>query len=96
MVIPFAKPYFSPSARKEILVGRGANRGRWKYQHTLYAVRDILKPIVKHRHRFNELFLWFQDNIYRNIVFQSSKTYQKFFDRKIIGIGFRGTKDDGS
>ena len=79
-----------------LVCNRGSNRGRWKYHHTLHAVRDMFTPMFAHRHRFNEVFLWFQENKYRNIVFQSAKTYQKLFDRKIIGIGFRGTKDNES
>ena len=79
-----------------LIRNRGSNRGRWKYQHTLHAVRDMFTPMFAHRHRFNEVFLWFQDSKYKNIVFQSAKKYQELFDRKIIGIGFKGTKDNES
>ncbi len=77
-----------------LVKNRGTNKGRWKYQHTLHAVRDMFTPMFAHRHKFNEVYLWFQEKNYINIVFQSAKRYQDLFNRRIIGIGFRGTKID--
>lgn len=79
-----------------LVKNRGANKGRWQYQHTLHAVRDMFTPMFAHRHRFNEVYLWFQDKNYSHIVFQSAKRYQDLFNRRIIGIGFRGTKTNVS
>jgi len=71
---------------------RGSNRGRWKYSNTVHGIRDMFTPMYAHRHRFNEVLLWFQEAGYLHPQIQSALEYQKLFHRRIIGIGFVGRK----
>ena len=78
-----------------LVKNRGRNKGRWKYVNTLHAVRDMFTPMYAHRHRFNEVYLWFQEKGYEELKFQSALRYQQLFGTRIIGIGFRGRKEHG-
>lgn len=78
----------------QLVKNRGSNKGRWQYKNTVHAVRDMFTPMFAHRHRFNEVLLWFQEKDYTDLKIQSALKYQQLFNRKIIGIGFRGTKDE--
>jgi ubiquinone/menaquinone biosynthesis C-methylase UbiE/uncharacterized protein YbaR (Trm112 family) len=64
----------------------------WSLKNTAHAVRDMFTPRYAHRHRHNEVFEWFEVYGFKDITFQSSKTYYELFKRRIVGIGFLGKK----
>jgi len=72
---------------------RGTNKGRWKYTNTVHGIRDMFTPMYAHRHRFNEVLLWFEEAGYVHPTIQSALKYKELFQRRIIGIGFTGRKN---
>jgi SAM-dependent methyltransferase/uncharacterized protein YbaR (Trm112 family) len=86
-IVHFISIFYHP-----LVKDRGSNKGRWKYTNTVHAIRDMFTPMYAHRHRHNEVLFWFQNLGYLNLKMQSAFEYQKLFHRKIIGIGFNGSK----
>lgn len=75
-----------------LVKNRGINKNRnWKLKNTIHGIRDMFTPMYAHRHRHNEVAVWFEELSY-NIQGQSPNTYEKLFGHRLLGIGFLGRK----
>jgi hypothetical protein len=71
---------------------RVRHKGKWKLRNTEHILRDWLSPRYAHRHSYNEVLEWFEDNAFQVIDVQSPKAYRKLFQKRIFGVGVSGKR----
>lgn len=71
---------------------RAVHKDKWKMENTCHGLRDLLTPVFAFRHNINEVVEWFEDADFRIIDVQSPMAHQKFFGKRIHGIGLTGKK----
>jgi len=65
---------------------------RWTRANTNHALRDWLSPPYAHRHGFNEVAGWYEDEGFSIVGIQSAGAYEQLFGRPIWGVGMTGRK----
>lgn len=66
------------------------HRDKWKWQNSDHGLRDWLSPRYAHRHSYNEVLEWFEDNGFEIAAVQSPATYRRLFGKQQYGVGVLG------
>jgi SAM-dependent methyltransferase/uncharacterized protein YbaR (Trm112 family) len=68
---------------------------RWTLANTEHSVRDRLTPRYAHKHSFNEVIEWYEQQGFTTQV-HSPSAYRRLFGRSLWGVGLKGTKREVS
>ncbi len=90
------------SLRKPVLTGLAAvyhpmilarvrHRKKWTFKHSKHLTFDHLGPRYAHRHAFNEVIEWFEDDGFE-IRVQSPSRYREAFGKRLFGVGLIGRR----
>jgi uncharacterized protein YbaR (Trm112 family) len=71
---------------------RVRHKGKWRLRNTEHILRDWLSPRYAHRHSYNEVLEWFEDNGFRVVDVQSPRAYRKLFQKRVFGVGVTGKR----
>jgi len=70
---------------------RERHQERWRFRNTLHAVYDFFGPRYAHRHGFNEVVEWFEEEGFA-VQVQSPMRYRQLFGKQLHGVGLLGRR----
>jgi uncharacterized protein YbaR (Trm112 family)/ubiquinone/menaquinone biosynthesis C-methylase UbiE len=68
------------------------HKDKWKPANTNHGLRDWLSPRYAHRHSYNEVLEWFEDQGFAFVAVQSPGTYRRLFGKQLYGVGVLGQR----
>jgi len=87
---PVRNAFFAAAAVALQPVARRRQHASWSTRDTEHALRDWLTPRFAHRHTYNEVAEWFEDEGFEVIDLQSPAAYRRLFARPSGDVGLTG------
>jgi uncharacterized protein YbaR (Trm112 family)/ubiquinone/menaquinone biosynthesis C-methylase UbiE len=68
------------------------HKEKWQWCNTNHGMRDWLSPRYAHRHSYNEVLEWFEEQGFAVVAVQSPAAYRRLFGKQFHGVGVLGER----
>jgi ubiquinone/menaquinone biosynthesis C-methylase UbiE len=68
------------------------HKEKWKPENTNHGLRDWLSPRYAHRHSYNQVLEWFEDQGFAVVAVQSPWAFRRLFGKQLYGVGVLGQR----